>query len=146
LCPIGDTPIRRAIFDALLSGCIPVMFRARDCSDPMPQYDWHFSPEEIDNGFVFFDASNGTLELRDFVHMLADAYSEPHIRFKQKAIASMARKLQYSMPPDVQQYGMPPISQRMQTWDPPFRDAVDVILKNLFDKVDMYVDDDDGGF
>ena len=40
LCPPGDDPGRKAVFDAILSGCIPVIFEVATLYN---QYPWHVS-------------------------------------------------------------------------------------------------------
>ena len=43
LCPPGDSYTRKAIFDSILSGCIPVIFYR----ESMYQYFWHISVKEV---------------------------------------------------------------------------------------------------
>ena len=138
LCPPGDTPIRRALFDAFLAGCIPVLFRNRQTPFPIDQYNWHLSTKEIAESFVFLDASNKTLALSNFIDELVVGYSPADVKRRQKAISSVARKMQYSMPPDVRNTGFPNITEILPTWDPPFSDAVDVLLEKMFSKVERY--------
>lgn len=139
LCPPGDTPIRRALFDALMTGCIPVIFRNQATWNPIIQYDWHLTEVEIAKAFAFLDSSNKTLALRDFIAILIENYDEERIKEKQKAIVDIVRKLQYSMPPDVWPFEFPSPSDELPMWDPPFEDAVDVIVDNFFKKVEKYI-------
>jgi hypothetical protein len=139
MCPPGDTPVRRAVFDALLAGCIPVLFRTRQTPNPIDQYNWHLSSEEASDIFVFFDAIDANTTYQNHLSMLVESFSENEVHTRQRAITAVSRKLQYSMPPDVQHYGVPPVEKKMPTWDPPFRDAVDVILDNLFEKVENQI-------
>lgn len=43
LCPPGDSYTRKAIFDSLLSGCIPVVFYR----ESMTQYFWHINEKQV---------------------------------------------------------------------------------------------------
>lgn len=45
LCPPGDSYTRKAIFDSILSGCIPVIFYR----ESMAQYFWHIQKEQVTN-------------------------------------------------------------------------------------------------
>ena len=42
LCPPGDDPARKAVFDAILSGCIPVIFEKATLYN---QYPWHIGEQ-----------------------------------------------------------------------------------------------------
>lgn len=42
LCPPGDDPARKALFDAILSGCIPVIFEVATIYN---QYPWHIGEQ-----------------------------------------------------------------------------------------------------
>ena len=42
LCPPGDDPARKAVFDAILSGCIPVIFEVATLFN---QYPWHIGEQ-----------------------------------------------------------------------------------------------------
>ena len=140
LCPPGDTPIRRAIFDAILAGCIPVLFKNSGVHYPLHQYDWHMSDELIQSITVTLDASTAPkVRHTDFVRELATKYSADEVRQKQEAIAASARTLQYSMPQNVRQYGFPTTKEWLSTWDPPFKDAVDIILDKMMVKIDQFI-------
>ncbi len=41
--PTGDSITRKSIFDALVAGCVPVLFSKASLS----QYTWHVSAEEV---------------------------------------------------------------------------------------------------
>lgn len=43
LLPTGDIPSRKAVFDMLIAGCIPVVFDSRQ----IDLYRWHLSADEI---------------------------------------------------------------------------------------------------
>lgn len=140
LCPPGDTPIRRAIFDALLAGCIPVLFQSNRIKNSIAQYSWHFTRQEIENIFIFLDASNVSMLSYNHLDTLVSSYSASDVQRRQKAISLIARRIQYSVPPDVREIGMPSVLDRTITvWDSPFRDAFDVVLEGLFSKVGKYV-------
>lgn len=140
LCPPGDSPIRRAIFDAILAGCIPVLFSTRLTPRPLHQYNWHLSDDDINSTVVLLDAtSTHKIVNIDYIEQLILAFSPSDVRKMQKAIATLSRRLQYSMPTDVQQFGFPVISDHLTTWDPPFPDGVDIILDEMFRKVNKYI-------
>ena len=42
LCPPGDDPARKAVFDSILSGCIPVIFEVATLYN---QYPWHLGEQ-----------------------------------------------------------------------------------------------------
>ena len=42
LCPPGDDPARKAVFDAIISGCIPVIFEVATLYN---QYPWHIGED-----------------------------------------------------------------------------------------------------
>jgi hypothetical protein len=71
--------------------------------------------------------------MKDGKHFILDVLlkiSPEEIQRKQQAIAAMASTLQYSLVPQQQQ-----LAHAMDhniRWDPPIRDAVDVILENIF--------------
>jgi hypothetical protein len=48
--PPGDSITRKSIFDALVAGCVPVIFARAS----MSQYLWYFSKEEVNNAFESF--------------------------------------------------------------------------------------------
>jgi hypothetical protein len=123
LCPPGDDPARKAVFDAILSGCIPVIFEVATLYN---QYPWHIGEEaaldisvSIPGGLV----RSGRL---DFMQVLL-GISPAVIRLKQEAIARLAPRIQYSMPP------LDKMRDRFDAtpWDPPFADGVDVLLDGL---------------
>ena len=43
LCPPGDSYTRKAIFDSIISGCIPVVFYR----ESMAQYFWHIKKDQV---------------------------------------------------------------------------------------------------
>jgi hypothetical protein len=51
--PTGDSVTRKSIFDALVAGCIPVLFSRASLS----QYAWHVSPEQMERISVYIPMS-----------------------------------------------------------------------------------------
>lgn len=45
LCPAGDSYTRKALFDSIISGCIPVISHKAS----LGMYGWYFTPEEVSN-------------------------------------------------------------------------------------------------
>ena len=54
LCPPGDDPARKAVFDAIVSGCIPVIFHMETLYN---QYPWHLGEETALDISVFIPGS-----------------------------------------------------------------------------------------
>ena len=127
LCPPGDDPARKAVFDAILSGCIPVIFEKATLYN---QYPWHIGEEmaldisvSIPGGLV----RSGKL---DFMKVLL-SIPEDVIRKKQKMLAKVAPRVQYAIPP------IEYLKNRSDetTWDPPFLDGAEITLNGMFDRV-----------
>lgn len=123
LMPGGPTKSRKAIVDALLSGCVPVVFDTCTLhylwplhidSNKALQISIHFPAEKLQRNS---DALSHVLTL--FAWLLAIRDSD-EIRLKRKAIRELAQNLQYSI------------------WSPdesnntsPYADAFDVTFTNL---------------
>ncbi len=123
LCPPGDDPSRKALFDSLLSGCIPVIFHPATLYN---QYPWHFlSEEEAVEVSVNIPYPNGK-PLKSVIQYLLSIPKEEVLR-KQTLIEKLAPKLQYSAPPLV---NLKDIHDQTR-WDPPFPDAADMILDGI---------------
>lgn len=135
LHPAGDTETRKGIFDSLLLGCIPVLF-SPDLLYKV--YSWHFTLEESRNISVYIPANDVISNVTNVVDFLANI-SDSEISIKQAAIERIAPRLQYSMPP-TSLPSPPPFnaSGLVESWSPPFRDAVDVILDRLGERVEHY--------
>jgi hypothetical protein len=133
LMPPGDTNTRRGIFDALLCGCIPVLFEypgATDPINPADQYSWHFTEEEIKMGFVFFDGRH-----TNYMSYLANM-DAGEIAIRQQYLKRMAFKSQYSLPAGVASRALPGVAAAPPArWAPPAADGVAVILEHMFEKV-----------
>lgn len=126
LCPPGDDPARKAVFDAILSGCIPVIFHE---STLFNQYPWHFDEGEA-LGISISVPGNlvrlGTLKFMEYLKKVPPST----IRAKQEEIKRLAPRIQYSLPPlkDLKN-----ISDATP-WDPPFQDGVDRIIDGCFNR------------
>jgi xyloglucan galactosyltransferase MUR3 len=125
LCPPGDDPARKALFDILLSGCIPILFHP---STLFNQYPLHFPkniPQEIS---VYFPGKFLKLKKIPFIDMIS-AISWETVERKQSVIEMIGSRIQYSLPP------LEMLQRRddERVWDPPVDviDAVDVMINGL---------------
>lgn len=100
LQPPGDMPTRKSLFDAILSGCIPVLFH------PLTgryMYEWHWNLELWDKIAIHFDTQQENYDLLhnkvDFIQKLIDIYNKEKegINRRQLLIRKEAFKLQYSI-------------------------------------------------
>ena len=126
LLPPGDDPARKAVSDAILSGCIPVIFEVATLFN---QYPWHIGEQaalDIAIGIPGGQVRSGKME---FMEVLLAVPPEV-IRMKQEAIAKYAPRMQYSSPP------IELLRNRSDEtpWDPPFADGVDAALDGLFER------------
>lgn len=124
LCPPGDDPARKAVFDSILSGCIPVIFEVATLFN---QYPWHIGEQAALDIAVSFPGGLVRSGKLDFMSILTKIPPET-IRAKQLAIARLAPRIQYAMPP------LKLLENRSDEtpWDPPFVDGVEVTLDGLF--------------
>lgn len=126
LSPPGDDPGRKAVFDAIISGCIPVIFHP---STLYNQYYWHLSEEDALDISVSVPGvlvKSNKFQFMDFLLSI----DMDVIKAKQEAIARIAPGLQYSVPPIENlkdKYDSTP-------WDPPFVDGADLALLGMFDR------------
>jgi hypothetical protein len=127
LCPPGDDPVRKALFDMILSGCIPVIFLPSTLYNQYPLHLGERLAREISVNIPGQRVHFNTVRIID--ELLA--IPQEIVRRKQSAIAWLAPTLQYSMPPLAL---LQNISDETR-WDPPFRDAVDVMLDGLVERV-----------
>jgi hypothetical protein len=113
--PGGDFPARKAFFDALLSGCVPVLFHRWSAHE---QWLWSWGgPAAAEAALLFEDGQQLLLEpQRVFSRLLATSANETLMRDKLAAIRAVAHRMQYSLPSG----GRGP------------NDAVDVALEHLF--------------
>jgi len=100
LQPPGDMPTRKSVFDAVLSGCIPVLFHPLTAR---LMYEWHWGQQLWEEIAVNFD-SNADQRLLvanevDYVARLIEMYrSEPQaVAKKQARLREVAFQLQYSL-------------------------------------------------
>ena len=127
LSPPGDDPGRKAVFDAIISGCIPVIFEPATLFN---QYPWHFSEEDaLDIAISIPGAKVRSNELQFMDFLLSIDMSV--IRKKQEAIHRIAPTLQYSVPPPESLVNISDFTP----WEPPFHDAADLTLEGMFDRV-----------
>ena len=138
--PPGDTKTRRGMFDAILCGCIPVLFDYPDSPDPanpMEQYHWHFNSEEIQHGFVYFNEKD-----RAYMKQLAKI-SEDEIKRKIGVLRRLAFRIQYSVPKGASDRELPGVRNVMDAWStsPALGDdAVSVILNKMFERTQKLYD------
>jgi xyloglucan galactosyltransferase MUR3 len=131
LCPPGDDPGRKAMFDILLSGCIPVVFHVNSL---MNQYPLHIGENTAREVSVSIPGRQVYKSKLDFMSYLL-AITPETIRRKQRAIAELAPRLQYSLPP----LELLENIEDETTWDPPFEDAVDVIMNGFADRAEKVI-------
>jgi uncharacterized membrane protein YgcG len=126
LCPPGDDPARKAVFDAIVSGCIPVIFEVATLYN---QYPWHIGEDAALDISVYIPGGalrSGKLRFMDVLRQIPPDV----IRKKQWALAQVAPRIQYAIPPYellVDKYDETP-------WDPPFHDAAEVALDGFFQR------------
>lgn len=126
LCPPGDDPGRKAVFDSIVSGCIPVVFHE---STIFNQYPWHLGEQLAQDISVFIpgmDVVSGKLK----VMQILKAIKPDVIKKKQQLLELLAPRIQYAIPP------IELLKNRSDEtpWDPPFKDAVEVALEGMFDR------------
>lgn len=128
LCPPGDDPARKAVFDAILSGCIPVIFEKATLYN---QYPWHIGESaalDISVNIPGALVRNGKL---NFMSVLLSIPPEV-IRLKQEALARVAPRVQYAVPP------IENLLNRSNTtvWDPPFKDGAEIALNGFIARIE----------
>jgi hypothetical protein len=92
--PAGDSPSRRAIYEALLLGCIPVIFRERSYGRLFPS-----TPEinDMSRYTVYVDENDLIANGVSLIERL-EAVSEVDIRRMRRHIQRIASRLQWSIP------------------------------------------------
>lgn len=121
--PPGDSITRKSLFDALVAGCIPVIFAKASLS----QYLWYFNQSELQDIAIFIPKQSILEQSANFLEIL-QAISEEEVARRQRLIASIAPRLQYAVvPEDVK-------ADEGHVWSPPFPDAVDVIVSRILDR------------
>lgn len=128
LCPPGDDPARKAVFDCIISGSIPVIFELNTLYN---QYPWHITEQQALDISVYIPGGAVRSGKLDFMSVLL-AISPEVIRKKQQVLAGVAPRMQYAMPPPER------LLDRYDntTWDPPFKDGVELTLDGMFTRVD----------
>ena len=126
-CLLGDDPARKAVSDSIVSGCIPVIFEFRTLYD---QYPWHLTEREALDISVYIPGGDVRSGQLDFMTVLLGISSDV-IKMKQEALAMIAPRIQYAMPPP--EYLIDRYDETI--WDPPFKDGVELTIDGLFKRV-----------
>ncbi|KAK4050569.1 hypothetical protein OIO90_005036 [Microbotryomycetes sp. JL221] len=97
LMPAGDSPSRRAFYEAALLGCIPVIFRENSYGRLFPS-----SPEinDLDKYTVFIEENDLINGVGPSVIERLERISPREIHRMQRHLQSIATKLQWSVPKD----------------------------------------------
>lgn len=139
LMPGGDFPTRKAFFDALLSGCVPVIFQP---ASALTQWPWHWierggASEAEDTAracVVYYPWVAFMKDVRGAMRQLSRmATNSTFLSEKRSCIASVAMRMQYSAP-HLAPYAPSPrhlhgVAEDQTLLD---KDAVDVVLDRLF--------------
>lgn len=125
--PAGDTPTRRGIVDALLLGCIPVLFDGV----VRAQWPWHWGSWVADATVVLNGSAVREGHL-DVVGTLADMPAE-QIRRMQSVIRQQAHSMQYST------HDTRPLRENgvLTGLDHTFEDAFDVLVRKAWERSQM---------
>jgi hypothetical protein len=140
LCPGGDFPTRKAVLDALLSGCIPVIFE-REAA--WTQWPWHWGNSSIaKRAIVYIDRAPllRQLEVSSSAHPSSPNNSSSSILLGQDIQSAIAALLRMS--DDLEEikqrlYTIAAVGERLQysiPHDPPktqSKDAFAVIMEHL---------------
>jgi hypothetical protein len=137
LCPPGDDPARKAVFDAIISGCIPVVFEVATLYN---QYPWHIGEQTALDVSVSIPGGQVKSGKLDFMSVLL-AISPEVVRKKQQALALLAPRVQYAMPP------VELLQDRFDStpWEPPFEDGVEITINGLFERTRRVVRNESTG-
>jgi hypothetical protein len=125
------------VFDSILSGCIPVIFEVNTIYN---QYPWHLGEEAALDISVAIPGGGVRNGKSDIMQILKSITPEV-VRKKQEAIALIAPRLQYSVPP---LHLLQNISDETP-WDPPFPDGVDATLDGLFERTSRVIRNESTG-
>ena len=128
LCPPGDDPTRKAVVDIIVAGCIPVFFQIQTLYN---QHPWHLTEQEVLDISVFIPEWMARIQKVNVMTLLK-GISPDVIRLKQEALAAVAPRIQYAMPPPER------LLDRYDniTWDPPFKDSVQLTIDGMFRRID----------
>ena len=92
LQPPGDSPTRKSFYDALLSGCIPVLFKTTKTLTVYPFEDWlDYTQFTVTINATVVRKENGIFE-----HL--KTFNKNKIEQMQQALAKAAPQLQYNYP------------------------------------------------
>lgn len=123
LQPPGDMPTRKSLFDAVLSGCIPVLFHPLTAKY---MYEWHFGQKVWDEIGLHFDSLQENKDIiaqkLNVIKILEDVFFNKSslVLMKQQRIAEVAHTLQYSL-----------ITEAHNDVGVKKRDAYDVAMDNV---------------
>jgi hypothetical protein len=138
--PAGDSPSRRAIYEALLLGCIPVIFRERSYGRLFPS-----TPEinDMSRYTIYVDENDMINGGASLIERL-EAVSPVEIRRMRRHIQRIAPRLQWSLPDEEEWLpapgqtlpaGVPIFNQtaaiELAESHPPHQDAFSTLLKEL---------------
>ena len=130
--PPGDIVSRKAIFDMLLAGCIPVIFDNRQ----IDIYKWHINPIIAKDIVVRVDINTinsnnrkqNSLSMSGIINYLSQI-PRTSIIYTRKLIKLISWNMQYSIVPIGRVYDIK--NNKLSYWSPPQPDAVDVIIHNV---------------
>ena len=123
LMPGGDFPARKGVLDAMLVGCVPVLFQE---STAITQWPWHWGSKDIARSCtVLVDYTDFMRDVKEgFQWLLSLAQNSSLLESKRECIRRVSSRMQYRIP------GAGPSDDV---------DAVDVVLAHL-----LYRDTTDG--
>ena len=123
LMPGGDFPTRKAVLDAVLCGCVPVTFQRVTAQE---QWPWHWVAQSgkimADDATIYIDREEFFKNpSKQFENLLRLARNASFVAKKRLALQEIRSQMQYRLP---HSYPVGGVTAK--------RDAVDVILDNLF--------------
>lgn len=121
--PPGDSITRKSLFDALVAGCVPVIFAKASLS----QYLWYFTKQQLEDVAIFIPKQAILEKAANFLDILG-SISDEDLERRQRIIAQIAPSLQYAVVPARINV------TRGDVWTPPMTDAVDVIISKMLDR------------
>ena len=117
LMPGGDFPSRKGVLDAMLFGCIPVVFNLYTAHYQMP---WFWNMETANDCMIYIDRHNVTNSVRTvFDQLVAMSVDSNFIVGKLKCISRIGQSLQYNAP----------FNSNVRE-----NDAVDIVIERLLQK------------
>ena len=91
LMPGGDSVTRKATMDALLLGCIPVLFHKGQVS----QWYWHWG-DWVKNGTYFIDVNDVLMNRTDPIEELV-SLSQARVKSMRQSLAANAHRMHYAL-------------------------------------------------